>query len=163
MPRRKLTTKEANIRARNRANAQKSTGPKTAAGKARAARNAVRHGLASAADDDPREQAAAEAHRAALAAHLRLGGPGAAGAVDRLARALARLERIDALESELVRADAAGPLGADPAALRRLGGLDRYRARALSELKRARREIEAAQRNAEFEANAPIFRAGSAR
>ena len=61
------------------------------------------------------------------------------------------------------RADAAAPLGADPAALRRLGGLDRYRARALSELKRAWREIEAAQRNAEFEASAPIFRAGSAR
>ena len=32
MPRRKLTAKEANIRARNRANAQRSTGPKTAAG-----------------------------------------------------------------------------------------------------------------------------------
>jgi hypothetical protein len=31
--------------AANRANAQKSTGPKTAAGRSRSSRNAVRHGL----------------------------------------------------------------------------------------------------------------------
>ena len=38
----------------NRANARASTGPKSAAGKARAARNALRHGLAIAVFDDAR-------------------------------------------------------------------------------------------------------------
>ena len=37
----------ARMLAANRANAQASTGPRTAAGKARASRNAVRHGLTS--------------------------------------------------------------------------------------------------------------------
>ena len=42
----KKPTSAAKIRA-NRANAQKSTGPKTAAGKARSSRNALKHGILS--------------------------------------------------------------------------------------------------------------------
>jgi hypothetical protein len=37
----------------NRANARRSTGPRTAAGKARASRNAVRHGLSVSVLADP--------------------------------------------------------------------------------------------------------------
>ena len=56
----------------NRANARRSTGPRTAAGRARSARNAVRHGLSMAVSSDP------ELYAAALALTQRLtedGGP----------------------------------------------------------------------------------------
>ena len=149
MPHRKLTTKQADIRARNRANAQKSTGPKTTAGKARASRNAVRHGLASGKHLDPREEADAAAHDAALASALRPRGPLEAEMVAQLARALARLDRIDRLEGEITTAD--------PEALRRLSGLDRYRAPALAELKRAWRGLREARAFSESEARGAIF------
>lgn len=162
MPRR-LTTKQANIRARNRRNAQRSTGPKTAAGKARASRNARRHGLAAADAVDPRELAEADAHRAALEHALRPRDHLEAGIIERMARALARLDRIDRLEGGILDAhcDRAGPLPADPAALRRLSGLDRYRAQALAALGRARRELDAARRFSESEAKEPVFPARS--
>jgi hypothetical protein len=158
MPRRR-TPKEIAIRERNRRNAQRSTGPKTAEGKARASRNAVRHGLAAADGADPRERAEADAHRAALARALAPRDPVAAGVVDRMARALARLDRIDRLErAVLAEAGArADTIAADPAGLRRLSGLDRYRAQALAALGRARRELEAAGRMSEIEAKEPVF------
>ena len=51
--------------AANRRNSQRSTGPRTAAGKARVRRNALRHGLAAVAVRDPR--IVAQAHQLALA------------------------------------------------------------------------------------------------
>ncbi len=82
-----------------------------------------------------------------------------AGIVDRMARALARLDRIDRLESAvLAEAGArADTIAADPAGLRRLSGLDRYRGEALAALRRARRELDAAWRISEIEAREPVF------
>jgi hypothetical protein len=162
MPRR-LTRKEIAIRERNRLNAQRSTGPKTVDGKARASRNAVRHGLAAADAVDPRERVEADGHHAALERALRPRDRLAAGIVERMAQALARLDRIDRLESGLCDGpgEPAGAPAVDPAALRRLSGLDRYRARALAALARSRRELDAAHRISEIEAKEPVFPARS--
>ena len=54
-------------RAANRANAQKSTGPRSSEGKARASQNATRHGLATSVADDPAAQERIAALTAALA------------------------------------------------------------------------------------------------
>ncbi|MFP4361181.1 MAG: hypothetical protein ACLFTG_10950 [Alphaproteobacteria bacterium] len=158
MPRR-LTRKQIAVRDRNRRNAQRSTGPKTAEGKARASRNARRHGLAAGDVVDPRERGEAEAHRTGLEQALRPRDHLEAGIVERMARALARLDRIDRLESGVrdERGDRAGALPVDPAALRRLSGLDRYRGEALATLRRARRELDAARRISENEAKEPVF------
>ena len=48
-------------RAANRANAQKSTGPRSSEGKARASQNATRHGLATSVADDPAARNASRA------------------------------------------------------------------------------------------------------
>src|ERR1700722_3566152 len=52
--------------AANRANAKRSTGPKTAAGKQRSSRNAFRHGLSAPLPDDPLTMAATDAIVSAL-------------------------------------------------------------------------------------------------
>lgn len=54
---RPLPTPSARKTAANRANAQRSTGPRSAAGKAKAARNAERHGLTIPIARDPSLQA----------------------------------------------------------------------------------------------------------
>jgi hypothetical protein len=53
--------------AANRANAKKSTGPKTAAGKLKSAQNARRHGLSSPLQSDPTASAKADALARAIA------------------------------------------------------------------------------------------------
>lgn len=88
----------------NRRNALRSTGPKSAAGKALARYNAVRHGVMTAAPVVPGEDAAAwEAHRAGVVASLRAEGALELALAGRVAQTLWRLDR-------LARA---GALGAD--------------------------------------------------
>jgi hypothetical protein len=78
--------------AANRRNAQKSTGPRSTAGKRRASRNAYRHGFAAAVEEDGSESLAIEVLAAAIAA---TGPAWAAGdpVILAHARAAARAER----------------------------------------------------------------------
>ena len=82
-------------RAANRANAQKSTGPRSSEGKARASQNATRHGLATSVADDPAAQERTAVLTAALA------GEGASPAVKAQAALVAEAQ------VELYRARAA--------------------------------------------------------
>ena len=82
--------------AANRANAKKSTGPRTAAGRAKSSRNAYRHGLSVPMQPDPQ---AMEALAKAIAGET-------AGEVElRAARALAEAQ----LELEQIRATGSPP------------------------------------------------------
>ena len=86
-------------RAANRANAQKSTGPRSSEGKARASQNARRHGLATSVAADPAAQARLAALTAALA------GEGASPAVKAqavvVAEAQVELSRARAARTQL--------------------------------------------------------------
>jgi hypothetical protein len=64
---RRLTEKEKERRARDRANARASTGPRTVVGKARASRNAITHGLTANGPIDDAEAADRDRRAAALA------------------------------------------------------------------------------------------------
>lgn len=86
--------------AANRANARKSTGPKTPAGKAVAAGNATRHailqgGLVATRDEDA---GALEALRDSFAAELAPQGPLEAALVERIVGAVWRLRRVQGAE-----------------------------------------------------------------
>jgi hypothetical protein len=122
--------------AANRANARRSTGPKTAAGRARSARNAVRHGLSVPVLADP------ERRKEAMALAARLGGtPDLALAV---ARATLDVERVRERRDQLLTSALAPAEGPDQA--RALGDialelirLDAYERRTLSRQKSALR------------------------
>jgi putative endonuclease len=122
--------------AANRANAQKSTGPRTAAGKMRAAQNAHRHGLTLPVASDPGcRQAIATLARAiagsAGAPHLHeLAVRVAAAEIDLRRVRQARLPFLEAATSE---------------AIRRLAAIDRYERRVRSRRKFAMRAFAAAR------------------
>ena len=125
----------------NRSNARASTGPRSKAGKARAGRNARRHGLSSAIASDLAE---------ALA--RRIADDGAGPAVMALARAFAEAQ-IDLDRVRKVRRHVLGRLMADPddgaedkvdrsKLVRQLRRLERYEHRALARRRRAIRAFD---------------------
>jgi hypothetical protein len=130
----------------NRANARASTGPRSKAGKARAGRNARRHGLSVAIGSGPAAAGAAEA----LA--RRIVGDGAAPAAIAMARAFAEAQ-IDLDRVRTVRRHVLLRLVADPdddaagkvdrsELVRQLRRLERYEHRALARRARAIRAFD---------------------
>jgi hypothetical protein len=119
----------------NRLNAQRSSGPKTSAGKARVGQNARRHGLSVLAQRDP----ARSGEIAALAREI--------AGDDANARRLELATRIAAAQFDVVQARrvrlARQPEKPDkPGAIRRLAAVDRYEGRALSRRNQAIREFD---------------------
>lgn len=99
-------------RAANRANAAKSTGPRSAAGKVRSSKNALRHGL-----NLPITQSVASGEVEALARCLAGGDPGRLGAARAAAEAQLDLRRIRGAENLILVktiGDHDGSLGTAP-------------------------------------------------
>ena len=115
----------------NRANAKRSTGPKTAGGKARSSQNALRHGLARSASSDP-----AEIENFAAAIALGLGHQVTPASAMALARSKLALLRIRSMRQDTLAALLARPIPVD---LEHLKGFERYERAALVQQKRALR------------------------
>ncbi|HEU5274963.1 MAG TPA: hypothetical protein VFU97_14975 [Xanthobacteraceae bacterium] len=137
-------TSPAKLRA-NRRNAAKSTGPKTAAGRAKAARNARRHGLTLPVLGDP--ALSREVEDIARRIEVSVTGaaadsPGHAHAC-RIAETLIDLKRVRDAKLPVVAELHADPTNA-MAPVRALARLDRYERRALWRRRLAVREFAAA-------------------
>ena len=123
--------------AANRANAQKSTGPKTAAGRLKSSRNAYRHGLSLPLHLDIAASAKADAIARALADDQ--AGKEKLAAAAEVARAQLELLRIRATRAELVaQVDLAS---GDFDQLKRLAALDRYERLAATKRRRASHKL----------------------
>ena len=101
----------------NRANAQHSTGPRTPEGKARSSRNALAHGLSSRNALMPFEdQAAYELHCRQFLDEYQPATPTETQLVQELADTAWRLNRVPALEADLLARATATGTGRDPIA-----------------------------------------------
>jgi hypothetical protein len=147
----------------SRRNGAKSRGPRTAQGKARSSRNALKHGLRAETfvafgDED---QEAFEALEAALEGELAPQGVVQRLLVGRIARAAWRLERAERMEGELLGCHCGvdGNLGLalirDGHGARAFDTLLRYRGGATAELWRALRTLKALQAEARSKAEVP--------
>ena len=150
----------------SRRNGAKSRGPKTPAGKARAAQNALKHGMRAAKHVLlPQEDATEfEALEGALLAELAPVGALQTVLARRIAMAAWRLARADRMEAEVLEfrsyegANAGLALMRDGNATRSFETLMRYRSAAMAEFTRALRTLQALQaeqRAAELPAAAP--------
>ncbi len=137
--------------AASRINGARSRGPRTPEGKARAAQNALKHGLraehlVTVGDEDP---AAFEALESALIEELAPDGALQRLLASRIARAAWRLERTERIEAALFAHDMDGDLGMalirDGNGPRAFDTLLRYRGMASAELWRALRMLKALQ------------------
>lgn len=117
----------------NRANAKRSTGPKTAGGKARSSQNALRHGLARTTIGDP-----AEVATFAVAIACGLGHQITPASAMALAQSKLSLLRLRRLRQMMLAGLLAAPT---PAGLERLKGLERYERAALVQQRRTVRSL----------------------
>lgn len=121
----------------NRANAKRSTGPKTLAGKLKSSRNAVRHGLSGAMPLDARTLASINSIASALA------GEDASQAQLISATEFAQAQ-LELLRVRSVRAKQTEAIESDEIDSRKLGclaSLDRYERLALTKRRRASRKL----------------------
>jgi hypothetical protein len=123
--------------AANRANAQQSTGPKTAAGRSKSSRNAFRHGLSCPVRLDPATATMTDAIARTLTGDN--GNEETLPAATEAAQAQMELLRIRAVRADLMA-------GLDPALgdltqLHRLAALDRYERLAATKRRRALRKL----------------------
>ena len=155
----------------SRRNGARSRGPRTAAGKAQSARNALKHGLcAKKLLIVPEEDAAAfEALQAQLRAELAPVGALQAVLAQRIVSAAWRLLRADRLEAEVLafRRDPGGDLGValirDGNGTRGFETVLRYRNAAIAEFLRAHKALQALQAEAKTAAGPDLPAAPSRR
>jgi len=122
----------------NRRNARKSTGPKTATGRAASSRNAFRHGLTLPLIDDPNSMK--EAHL--LAEVIAIDQPGRQQNQEALEVALAYLaiRRVRSIRNQMLNElMAALTEGGELTNIKHLSGLERYERRARQKYKRTSR------------------------
>lgn len=123
--------------AANRANAKRSTGPKTAAGKRRSSGNAFRHGLSGPLQDDVVTMAAIDAVARAVVSSADAAVVSTVQEATAFVRSQMELQRIRRVRGGMLAALVPGDL-LDPKELRRLAALDRYERLARTKSRRAR-------------------------